>query len=129
MPELNLDERLSLLEVSGQGSADVIAFVRTEMRLLQDVLRIPFTEGDGALLVTHLVVALERLRRGEPFVASNGHSEIVDHELSTRPDMVFQAHQVAVRARRSLGAELPDAEIGLIALHLAALSGQNTSGE
>lgn len=129
MPEPNLDERLALLEVSGQGSADVIAFVRSEMRLLEDELRIPFTDGGGALLVTHLVVALERLRRGEPFVASNDHSEIVANELRTRPDVVFQARQVAVRAQSSLGAELPDAEIGLIALHLAALSGQNTSGE
>ncbi len=129
MPELNLAERLALLEVSGQGSADVIAFVHSEMGRLEGELGIPFADGGGELLVTHLVVALDRLQRGEPFVASNGHSEVVAAELSTRPEMVVQAHEVASRARSALGAELPDSEIGLIALHLAALSGPDIVSE
>ncbi len=129
MPELNLGERLALLEVSGQGSADVIAFVHSEVGRLEDELRIPFADGGGELLVTHLVVALARLQRGEPFVASNGHSEMVAAELSTRPEMLAQAHEVAARARCAFGTELPDSEIGLIALHLAALSGPDIESE
>jgi hypothetical protein len=119
--DLSTDDRLQLLGDSGQASSAVIEFTRRELVRFHDELGIPIANVRAGLMVNHIVLALERARAGEPFAAPAHLAELVDAELSARPHVRRSARGLAVRALQELDAAMPDAEVDMIALHLAAL--------
>jgi mannitol operon transcriptional antiterminator len=66
---MELDTRLDLLLSSGTVSKEVDAAVRAVIARLADRWGIVLTEENGSRLVTHLAMALMRIRRGEPVAA------------------------------------------------------------
>lgn len=120
-PVLSFEGRLLLLRDSGQASDSVVNFAREEILQLASELGISLeTEGAG-MLVNHLVLALERARSGDSYIASAEVAQLLAAELDNQAALRDRARQLGARARQQLRAELPDGEIDFLAMHLAAL--------
>ncbi|MFE1962307.1 PRD domain-containing protein [Streptomyces sp. NPDC059479] len=117
--------RITLFRESGQVRPEVAAFVGDELDALAAEGN-TVTEDTAAMLTSHLMMALDRLLDGTP-IAEFRTDEQVAAELTGHPKAVARARAVSVRARRELGAELPESEINFLALHLAVL-GQHSAG-
>jgi transcriptional antiterminator len=115
---LTIETRLQLLLDSGQIDVAAHAATRAVVALVEGRYRTQVTEDNGAQFVTHLAVALARLRRGE------GLCELPQAALSEAREYPveweFVATAVGEQARR-LDVTLPTAEIAYLTLHLAAL--------
>jgi transcriptional regulatory protein LevR len=114
----NLEQRLSLLEQSGQVDHDVAEFSREAVRDLAAVTGRAPTDEDFGTLSTHVALALQRARRGEAVTTWD-----VDHsaELAAHPHAVEAAEALIAQAAVALDIELPSMERQFIALHVAAL--------
>ncbi len=114
----DLEQRLQLLEASGQIDPDVAAFVRDAVRGLAAAADRPPTDALFGTLCTHTAMALQRARRGEALAAwDTDHSA----ELAQHPRALGAAQELVRRAAETLAVELPATEEQFIALHLAAL--------
>ncbi|MFE7125621.1 transcriptional antiterminator [Streptomyces sp. NPDC057617] len=111
--------RIRLFHESGQVRPEVAAFVTDELDALAAEGH-TVTEDTAALLTSHLMMALNRLLDGAP-LEQFPTDEQVAAELAGHPEAVARARAVSVRARRALGATLPDSEINFLGLHLAVL--------
>ncbi|QXE34443.1 PRD domain-containing protein [Streptomyces sp. GMY02] len=111
--------RIRLFHESGQVRPEVAAFVTDELDALATEGH-TVTEDTAALLTSHLMMALNRLLDGAP-LEQFPTDEQVAAELAGHPEAVARARAVSVRARRELGATLPDSEINFLGLHLAVL--------
>lgn len=110
--------RLALLTRLGRVSPPVASFVQRAVEAQARKLGIGL-EGDGAeMMVTHLALALERVRSGEGIAEP---LDIAEDELRAYPSATEAAAQVAEEARQVLGIQLPRAEEQFLALHFAAL--------
>lgn len=109
--------RLNLLvdagEIDGAIKDAVIAFVKA----VENRYSLAITEENGAMLVSHLAMALGRIRRGEKLepIDSDIFAEV--KEMPTYREL----HELYVPLERSLEIRLPQAEKDYLALHLCAL--------
>ncbi|MFE4172010.1 PRD domain-containing protein [Streptomyces sp. NPDC056909] len=117
--------RITLFRESGQVRPEVAAFVGDELDALAAEGN-TVTEDTAAMLTSHLMMALNRLLDGAP-IDEFRTDEQVAAELVGHPEAVARARAVSVRARRELGAALPESEINFLALHLAVL-GRHSAG-
>ena len=78
-------------------------------------------EDSAGMLVSHLLLALERARAGEVIWEWEGQEDTAD-ELAERPWALEEARRIVENARVELGADLPDGEVRFLALHLAAIA-------
>lgn len=115
---LTIETRLQLLLDSGQIDPATDTVTRAVVALIEERYRAQVTEDNGAQLVTHLAIALTRLRRGE------GLHELPEAALTEAHEYPgeweFVATVIGEQACR-LGVTLPTAEIAYLTLHLAAL--------
>ncbi|MFI8994126.1 PRD domain-containing protein [Streptomyces sp. NPDC053542] len=111
--------RLQLFRDSGQASPQVTRFVEEELTALAAEGH-PVTEDTAGLLTSHLVMALTRLLNGEPIEQFLTDDDVAV-ELADHPRAVERAHAISLRAKKELGAALPDSEINFLAMHLAVL--------
>lgn len=113
-----VEARLALLTSLGQVSPAVAAFVEKTLETHANRLGIRL-EGEGPeMMVTHLALALERIRSGQGI---SEPLEVAEEELRAYPSATQAAAEVAEEARRALGIQLPRAEEQFLALHFAAL--------
>jgi hypothetical protein len=117
--DADLDRRFELFEQNGMVDPDISAFVRDELVALERDGSV-ITDETAGPFATHLLMALQRCRRGEP-VEPTLAEEVVAAELAGRPDAVAAAAALSKRAL-GLGVEIPPTEVSFVALHLAALT-------
>ena len=117
----DLEKRLALFEESGQVSAEVVSFTRDELERVAEEWGLVLEEENAGMLVSHLLLALERARAGEAIADWEG-SEDAAEELAARPRAVEKAQRIVSNAQSTLGANLPEGEARFLALHLAAIA-------
>ncbi|MFH8348715.1 PRD domain-containing protein [Streptomyces sp. NPDC018045] len=117
--EALLAQRIRLFVDSGQVRPEIAEFVRSELDALAAEGCV-VTEGSAGMLTSHLLMALTRLRNGEP-VADFRSDDMAAAELADHPQAVRRAHTVSVRAESALGSPLPESEINFLAMHFALL--------
>ncbi|MFF3750787.1 transcriptional antiterminator [Streptomyces sp. NPDC002018] len=124
-----MDERLALritlFHESGQVRPEVAAFVKDELEALTAEGH-TVTEDTAGMLTSHLMMALNRLLDGTPVEGFRTDAQVAA-ELAGHPEAVARARAVSVRARRELGAALPESEINFLGLHLAVLLGRHST--
>ncbi|MCW2643243.1 MAG: transcriptional antiterminator, BglG [Dactylosporangium sp.] len=117
--DADLNRRFDLFEQTGQVDPDISVFVREELLALErDGYAI--TDETAGAFATHVLMALQRCRRGEP-VEPTLAEDVVAAELAQRPDAVVAAKALNQRAA-AVSVELPATEVSFVALHLAALT-------
>ena len=119
--DAELNRRMRLFEETGQVSPEVSSFVRSELERVAGEWDLKLEEETAGMLISHLLLALERARAGESINEWEG-SEDAAEELAERPWAVDKAREVVRGARTDLGVELPETEINFLALHLAAIA-------
>lgn len=119
--DADLEKRMALFQETGQVSSEVSRFVRGELERLAGEWGLVLEEESAGMLVSHLLLALERARAGEAIGEWEG-SEDAAAELDERPWAVEEARGIVDNARTALGADLPEGEERFLALHLAAIA-------
>jgi transcriptional regulatory protein LevR len=111
-------ERLDLLE--GSGTASTLARKLAETALLEVTEEFPLelTEENAAPFVTHLVIALTRLQRGESEAPA---SDAVEAEIASRDRERAVIGRIMHSFENELGRTVPESEISYITVHLCAL--------
>lgn len=110
--------RLQLLQESGQVSPAVAELTLEYVKKIEDRFEVQLTEENGAMLVTHLAMALERLQKGEP-VGELPPEALA--ELKAQTEAWAFMSQLAQEVEARLGVTVPEAEIGFLTAHLGAL--------
>lgn len=113
-----MQDRLELLVKSGQVSRTVVEVVREIARKVKESFGLDLSEEDGSMFVTHLAVALERLRRGEPIKEA---PESLLEEIREFHDESTFVSELEVYLNSRLGVSLPLAEKAFCVAHLRAL--------
>lgn len=62
---MELNNRLSILKDAGQIDEDIYRKVLDIISMFKEKWNIKLTEENGAMLITHLSVALQRIKKGE----------------------------------------------------------------
>lgn len=121
----SLDFRLQLLEDSQTISPEVAGLARRLMARVEAEYDLTLTEENGSMFVTHLAVALERLRAGEAIeqMPPAALAEVRGY----RREWGFM-QRVAEEAGTQLGVSVPEGEVGFLTVHLAALVRGETAG-
>ncbi|MEU5825408.1 transcriptional antiterminator [Streptomyces sp. NPDC047803] len=114
--------RLQLFREGGQIKPEVADFVTAELAALEAEGN-TVTEATAGMLTSHLMMALTRLLNGEAIEQFLTDDQVAA-ELAGHPEAVSRARAVAERARRDLGAALPDSEVNFLGMHLAVLAQQ-----
>jgi transcriptional regulatory protein LevR len=115
---VSLELRIQLLLGSGQISQEVAELTREVMRRVERVFGVTLTEENGAMFVTHLALALERLRKGQP-VKSMPPEALAEVQTYTREWEFITAVTGEIGWR--LGVPVPIEEAGFLTAHLATL--------
>jgi len=110
-----------MFEETGQVSPEVVRFARGELGRVAEGWGLALEEGSAGMLVSHLLLALERARAGEAIGEWEG-SEDAAEELAERPWALEEAQRIVDNARGALGTDLPEGEARFLALHLAAIA-------
>ncbi|MEV5675420.1 transcriptional antiterminator [Streptomyces sp. NPDC052179] len=118
-----LSLRIQLFRDGGQVRPEVADFVTAELAALEADGR-TVTEATAGMLTSHLMMALTRLLDGEPIEQFLTDDQVAA-ELAGHPDAVARARAVSARARRELGAALPESEVNFLGMHLAVLAQQS----
>lgn len=118
--DVGLAQRLSFFMESGTVDSDLCEFVRDELTTLA-AAGFVVTEESAGMFATHLLMALQRVRSGEPVEVSEG-AELIRQQLVGQQEAIDIAQQLADRAAGSHQVQLPPHEIDFIALHIATLS-------
>jgi transcriptional regulatory protein LevR len=119
--DAELNRRMRLFEETGQVSPEVSSFVRNELERVAGEWDLKLEEETAGMLVSHLLLALERARAGESINEWEG-SEDAAEEVAERPWAANKAWEVVRGARTDLGVDLPKTEVNFLALHLAAIA-------
>lgn len=114
--------RIQLFREGGQIKPEVTEFVTAELAALEAEGR-TVTEATAGMLTSHLMMALTRLLDGEAIEQFLTDDQVAA-ELAGHPEAVTRARAVAERARRELGAVLPESEVNFLGMHLAVLAQQ-----
>src|SRR5438067_1752252 len=112
--DTDLEQRLAFFEEAGAVDPDLCGFVRGELAML-DAQGFVLTEASAGMFATHLLMALQRVRDGEPLEEPQG-AETVARELSAHPAAVESAHGLAARAAAQSKVELPVHEVNFVAM-------------
>jgi hypothetical protein len=113
--------RLDLLEGSGQVSPTARTATLGVVAAAERAFGVALSEDNGALLVTHLAMALTRAERGEEHPGDPPQA-VVDEVRAREAEWRFVADQLAACAA-AVGAPIPDAEQVFLTAHLCVVTG------
>ncbi len=123
--DADLENRLEFFRSEGKVDEDLCDFVRIELASLADV-GVSITDETAGMFATHLLVALQRVRAGEPVEAPDA-TEIIKAQLAGQDAALVRARDIAQRASDEHDVQLPPHEVDFVALHLASLIPQTQS--
>lgn len=114
---MELDIRLNILKDAGQISKETYDALIRVIEMFKNKWNVILTEENGAMLVTHLSVALERIKKMEVVVGidSEAYNEIKDHCEYETCKKVFED------ITKEVVMEIPKNEETFIMMHLCAL--------
>ncbi len=124
--DADLERRLEFFEQHGQVDADLCRFVRGELELLA-ADGVPVTEESAGMFATHLLMALQRVRAGEPVEVPES-ADLIAVQLQGQEAAVARAARLAERGRSDHGVQLPPHEVDFVALHIATLTVSPAAG-
>ena len=120
IPRDAFTDRLELLEGSAQITSRArrrtLAFVETA----EAVFGVGLGEGNAAMLVTHLAIALTRSERGTPLTEPAPAGLVAEVDAHER-ERAFVKEQLDA-AGRELGVMLPSSEYVFVAAHLCTIT-------
>jgi hypothetical protein len=121
LPQAAFSDRLDLLEESGQVSPAARTAALGFVEEAERAFAVALDEANGAMLVTHLAMALTRAERGEEH-PGDPPAAVVDEVRLHETEWRFVAERLAACAD-AIGAPLPDAEQAFVTAHLCAVTG------
>ncbi|HEY3368769.1 MAG TPA: PRD domain-containing protein [Symbiobacteriaceae bacterium] len=116
-------ERFGLLVESGQVSPEAVAAATEVLAGVTAHLGRPLDEETDAMMATHLVMAMERLARGEEI--PDLPAVVVEEARGYREEWDLAVGGLA-RAAARWGRQAPLAEISYLTVHLRSLKGEPT---
>ena len=122
-----LRKRVEVFQQTGQVSEETATFATRELERAAREWGFVLKEENAGMLVSHLLLALERVRAGEPIEEWEGEEDVAE-ELAEVPGVVEEARRIVGRASSELGAELPETEVNFLALHLSVIAGAQGQG-
>ena len=114
---MDLSVRLQILQDAGQLSEANHRAIAGIIAMLADDWNIELTEENGAMFVTHLAIALERIAKGEPVKPVE---EYVLAELKSQ-DCFGSCRRALAGIAAIVGREFPEEEEGYVLIHLCTL--------
>lgn len=109
--------RLNLLLEAGEIDEGIIQIIVEFIKVIEKELSIPITEDNGSMFVTHMAMALSRIKKGEEILPMDD-SLLAEIESSTIYDKVpFFINKI----EENHNIHIPESEYGYIALHLCNL--------
>jgi transcriptional antiterminator len=112
------NERLDLLEESGQVTSLARWLTENVLARLSQELDLQLTEDNAAQFATHLAMSLSRLHRGDPEVEMS--SALAD-ELQAYQREREIVRRVLMECRQLLDREIPEVEVDYVTVHVCAL--------
>lgn len=114
---MELTNRLIILKDAGQIDEEIYGKVIKIISLFRDNWNIELKEENGAMLITHLCIALQRIKNNCP-------AEKIDEELyeEVKSDKHFEiCKKVLYDMKKEIDMEIPESEESFIIMHLCVL--------
>lgn len=112
-----LNQRLKILKRAGEISEEIMTAVIEFSKKLENKYSLKITEENGAMLITHLSMALARIKRGEEV---NEIDELALDEIKKTP-IYNELPEFYKEIEEKLHVKIPDSEKGFIAAHVCTL--------
>lgn len=116
---LTLQERIDLLVASGLVDGQVRELTQWLLSRIAEDYGLVLTEDNAGTFVTHVAMALQRVKRGEPLA---GVPEVVDDVVQAHPHQAARAELLARHLGDELGRSLPEPEVRYLALYLCMMT-------
>lgn len=114
---MSLELRLTILHDAGQIGQETYRQIQDAIIWLAEKRMMALTEDNGAMFVTHMAVALERMRKGEA-VAPLDESLLAEVAKS---EHFTDAQAIAAELEKLWAVNFSNSELGYIWLHLCTL--------
>ena len=116
----NLNKRLEILQTAGQIEDDSVKLAGQIIKQLKEKYQIELTEENGSMLITHVVMANERLKKNEPVEEV---SDIILAEIQSGKsyDKVTAISEDIIKL---YGSNFVESERGYILMHISNLVGE-----
>lgn len=112
-----LKERLNLLKESGQIDKSTVQNLHDFIKIIEDRLNVKITEENGSMFVTHMAMAITRIKAGEEITPLE---DSLLEELESTP--VYHEIPILIsKFEKESGIIIPQSEYGYISLHLGNL--------
>lgn len=121
MVTLDLRERFELMVASGQVCQEAAEAAEGLLNGVAAYLGRPVNEESGSMLATHLVMAMERLLRGEVLEEP---PEAIMEEAHGYPAEWAAAERLLTEAVSRLGRPVPTGEVAYLTFHIRSLREQ-----
>lgn len=115
--DVALKERLEILNGAGEISDEIMDVVTEFVQNFEEKYSFEITEENGAMLITHLAMALARIKRGEEI---NEMDELALKEIKETPTY-NELPEFYKEIEDKLKIKIPDSEKGFIAVHACTL--------
>jgi len=115
--DIALKERLEILKGAGEISDEIMAVVIEFAQNFEKKYSMEITEENGSMLITHLSMALARIKRGEEI---NEMDEMALKEVKETP-IYDELPEFYKEIEDKLQIKIPDSEKGFIAVHVCTL--------
>jgi transcriptional regulatory protein LevR len=118
---MELYTRLQIMKDAGLISEETFEGLNQIIEMFNSKWNVELTEENGAMLITHLSVAIERIKKGEIIegIDSEIYSEIKKHKDFDR------AKQMLKNIEEVAAADMPESEETFIMMHLCTLLESN----
>lgn len=115
--DTSLKERLEILKGAGEISDEIMDVVTEFVKNFEKKYSAEITEENGSMLITHLAMALARIKRGEEI---NEMDELALEEIKETPTY-NELPEFYKKIEDKLQIKIPDSEKGFIAVHVCTL--------
>ncbi|MBS4538738.1 PRD domain-containing protein [Clostridium sp. D2Q-11] len=112
-----LKQRLDILKEAGEISQDIKEATLEFISKFENKYSLEMTEENSSMLVTHLAMALSRIKKGEEIEEMNEMAleEVKQSEIYCELPEFYEAIET------KLNIEIPESEKGFLALHACTL--------
>lgn len=114
---MEITQRLDILKMSGQLSDEMYGKVVEIIDRFNENHNIVIHEKNGAMLITHLCIALSRIEKEEPVnkIEQDIFAEVENNQY------FFQSAEILEGIEEVLGFSMPEEEKGYMLMHLCVL--------
>lgn len=114
---MEIKQRLDILKMSGQLSEEMYYKVMEIIDMFNENHRITIQEENGAMLITHLCIALQRIEKEESvnIIESEIFAEVEENRFYKQSSSILE------KMEEILGITMPAEEVGYMLMHLCVL--------